>query len=62
MQITVNVALDADDSFAYTPDAGAAQVLAALGGNPTTDHCVLAVTQGAAGSAGTPPDSGGGAE
>ena len=41
MRITVNVQLAEGDGFAYTPDAGAAQVLAALGGNPTKDSCEL---------------------
>ena len=58
MQISVYVTLDSpDESFAYTPDAGAAQVLAALGGNPTKDHCWLTVQQSAAGSAGLPPET-----
>ena len=55
MQISVSVSLGDNDNFAYTPDAGAAQVLAALGGNPTEDHCVLTVAQMAADTAGTPP-------
>jgi hypothetical protein len=58
MRITVIVALDSDDNFAYTPDAGATQVLAALGGNPTTDYCMLSVQQAATGTAGsTPPET-----
>jgi hypothetical protein len=56
MQITVNVQLESDDALAYTPDAAAAQVLAALGANPTNDYCVVYVTTTASpGTAGTPP-------
>jgi hypothetical protein len=58
MQITCTVQLDNDDSFAYTPDQAATQVLAALGGNPTVDGCSVHVSQSASGSAGTPPDPG----
>lgn len=47
---------DPDESFAYTPDAAAAQVLAALGANPTKDTSFVTVTQSAVGSAGVPPD------
>lgn len=53
MQITVNVVLDADEAFPYTAQDGAAQVLTALGGDTSTDYCVLSVTQNAAGTAGT---------
>ena len=56
MNISVTVTLDSDDNFAYTPDAGAAQVLAALGGNPTTDTCTLNVMQSAMGTAGAEPE------
>jgi hypothetical protein len=56
MQIEVVVNLGEGDAFAYTPDAAAAQVLAALGGNPTVDHCTCAVAMPRTdGSAGTPP-------
>lgn len=55
MDIHTNVVLGPDDNFAYSPDAGAAQVLAALGGNPTTDASFLTVTQNAMGTAGTAP-------
>jgi hypothetical protein len=56
VRIVVNVQLEEGDSFAYTPDAGATQVLAALGGNPTNDSCdlyLVAPTQ--PGHAGTDP-------
>jgi hypothetical protein len=57
MRIDTTVTLDdPDESFAYTPDAGAAQVLAALGGNATKDTSHLTVIQRATGSAGTPPE------
>jgi hypothetical protein len=55
MQITTTVKLEDGDSFAYTADAAAAQVLAALGGNPTKDHAVVVVQQNSEGQAGTPP-------
>lgn len=55
MQISTTVVLDSDDNFAYTPDAGAMQVLVALGGNVTSDHSTLYIQQNAAGEAGTPP-------
>jgi hypothetical protein len=62
VQITTTVELEGDDSFAYTPAAAASQVLAALGGNPTTDFCVVTVHMPAnAGNAGTPPATGLGA-
>jgi len=57
MQISVVVTLGPQDSFAYTPDAAAAQVLAALGGNPTVDLATVNIQQNATGSAGTPPPS-----
>lgn len=56
MVIYVSVKLGDGDSFAYTADAAAAQVLAALGGNPTTDSCHVDVTQASQGFAGTPPE------
>lgn len=56
MEITVNVALGADDTLLYAPDAAAAQVLAALGANPTKDYCIVYITTSAVpGTAGTPP-------
>jgi hypothetical protein len=59
VQITTTVELEGNDSFAYTPDAAATQVLAALGGNPTTDFCVCTVHMPSnAGNAGTPPATG----
>lgn len=55
MLITVNVTLEEDDSFAYTADAAATQVLAALGGNPTNDTCLTYVTMPTtSGAAGVP--------
>jgi hypothetical protein len=56
MQIEVVVNLADGDSFAYTADAAASQVLAALGGNPTVDHCTAIIAMPRSdGSAGTPP-------
>lgn len=55
MQITTTVQLGDGDSFAYTADAAAAQVLAALGGNPTKDSASVSIQQHALGQAGTPP-------
>lgn len=54
MQITVNVQLQSDDNFAYTPDAAAAQVIAALGGNPANDYCQVYLSSATAGASGTP--------
>jgi hypothetical protein len=55
--IQVNIQLGEGDSFAYTPDAAAAQVLAALGGNPTKDYCTANVSmQPTTGDAGTAPE------
>jgi hypothetical protein len=56
MKISVSVSLEKDETLAYTPDAAATQVLAALGGNPTEDYCevyVYAPTE--PGEAGVPP-------
>jgi hypothetical protein len=55
MVITVTVQLLGDDQLAYAPDAAAAQVLAALGANPTKDSCNVTVNGPTFGSAGTPP-------
>jgi hypothetical protein len=55
MHFEVRVTLGDGDSFAYTADAAAAQVIAALGGNPTTDYCMVVVNQASQGSAGTAP-------
>ena len=56
MEITVNVALAKGQTLLYTPDAAAAQVLAALGANPTVDYCTCTVVASPEpGSAGTPP-------
>jgi hypothetical protein len=56
MIIHTNVQLASpDESFAYTPDAAAAQVLAALGGNPTTDTSYVTITQASTGKAGVDP-------
>jgi hypothetical protein len=55
MDITVNVELGANETLAYTPDAAAGQVLAALGGNATKDYCVCYVhSSDVPGTAGTP--------
>lgn len=55
MRITTTVELEAGDSFLYTPDAGAMQVLVALGGNASNDYSVLNVRQDQSGEAGTNP-------
>jgi hypothetical protein len=57
MQINTTVILGDGDSFAYTADAAAAQVLAALGGNPTKDFATVSINQQAMGQAGTVPTS-----
>jgi len=63
MRISVNVALEDGDSFLYTADAGAMQVLTALGGNATEDYCSLVITAPAEpGEAGVPPTFAGGAQ
>lgn len=54
MQFTTSVVLGDGDSFLYTADAAAAQVLAALGGNPTKDSAVVIISQSSSGSAGVP--------
>jgi hypothetical protein len=54
--INVTIELQTDDALLYTPDAAAAQVLAALGADPSNDYCTVHVTTSAdPGSAGTPP-------
>ena len=59
MQINVRVELGAEDSFAYTPDQAAAQVLAALGGDSTKDYCNTIVQMApTSGSHGTLPPPG----
>jgi hypothetical protein len=55
MQIQTMVTLADGDRFLYTAEAAAAQVLAALGGNPTRDLATVTVRQDAFGSSGTPP-------
>jgi hypothetical protein len=57
MKFDTVVTLGDGDSFAYTADQAAAQVLAALGGNPTTDYATVRVNQASQGSHGTPPSS-----
>jgi hypothetical protein len=52
VQINTNVILEDGDSFAYTADAAAAQVLAALGGNPTSDSSAVTIQQHSTGTAG----------
>jgi len=57
MVISVSIQLAKDDNLAYTPDAAATQVIAALGGNPQNDYCTVYVQSAAEpGSAGTPPE------
>jgi hypothetical protein len=56
VQIQTTVILGDGDSFMYTADAAAAQVLAALGGNPTKDFATVNLQQLANGSSGTPPE------
>ena len=55
MRINVSVVLEENDVFQYTPDAGAMQVLVALGGNASNDYCSLRVETNQGGQAGTPP-------
>jgi hypothetical protein len=55
VQINASIVLEDGDSFAYTADAAATQVLAALGGNPTNDHCAVTVQTMQQGTAGTAP-------
>jgi hypothetical protein len=56
MLITTTVDLNEDETLLYTPSQAAAQIIAALGGNPSNDYCtVQVVTSGGPGSAGTPP-------
>jgi hypothetical protein len=55
MLIQTTVTLADGDSFLYTADAAAGQVLAALGGNPTKDSATVWITQQSTGLAGTPP-------
>jgi len=55
MQINTTVILESGDAFAYTADAAAAQVLAALGGNPTNDMSSVSIQTNQVGQAGTPP-------
>lgn len=55
MEISTTVSLGPDDTLLYTPDAAAAQILAALGANPTRDVAYVTVIQNAGGQAGTPP-------
>jgi hypothetical protein len=55
MEITCNITLSGADTFGYTPDDAATQVLAALGGDPASDHCLVNVAMPSeSGSAGTP--------
>lgn len=56
MIISTTVQLGEGDSFLYTPEAAAAQVLAALGGDPTNDYATVTVSMvPTTGGAGTPP-------
>jgi len=55
MIFRTSVELGPDDSFAYTPDAAATQVLAALGGNPTKDTSYVTIVQNATGQSGLDP-------
>jgi hypothetical protein len=55
MLITTTVNLEDGDSFAYTAEAAAQQVLAALGGNPTEDYATVFIQQSTHGDAGVPP-------
>jgi hypothetical protein len=52
----VTVQLGEDDSFAYTAEQAADQVLAALGGNPAKDYTQVTVAMPpSTGAAGVPP-------
>jgi hypothetical protein len=58
MQITTTVVLESGESFAYSADAAAGQVLAALGGDPATDRSLVTVTHHDSGEAGAPVPEG----
>jgi hypothetical protein len=53
--ITVTVQTDELAGFAKSADDVAAEVLAAVGGDPATDRCVVTVAVSASGEAGAPP-------
>jgi hypothetical protein len=55
MIFSTTVTLQEGDSFLYSADAAAAQVLAALGGDPTNDSSTVYVMSQLSGSAGVPP-------
>lgn len=56
MQISVTVQLDKNETLAYQPDAAAMQVLVALGGDASNDHCsLMLLANPEPGTAGTPP-------
>jgi hypothetical protein len=55
MHINVIVSLDSTESFAYTPDAAAMQVLVALGGDPANDYSQCSIQSNQVGTAGTVP-------
>ncbi len=52
MRITTTVQLESGDAFAYTADAAAAQVLAALGGDVTNDTATVQVIANETGGVG----------
>jgi len=53
MRITTTVVLESGDSFLYTADAAAAQIIAALGGNPTNDYATVNIQTNQTGQSGT---------
>jgi hypothetical protein len=55
VDIHTSVVLEEGDSFAYTADAAAMQVLTALGGNATNDRSTVTVQQMQTGTAGVEP-------
>jgi hypothetical protein len=61
VNIQVTVTLGDGDSFAYTAEQAAAQVIAALGGNPTKDHAIVTIRQDSQGESGTAVASAGAA-
>ena len=52
MIIRTTIELSGDDSFAYTADQAAAEIIAALDGDPGKDSCYVTIQQAAIGQAG----------
>lgn len=57
MQINVNITLEKGDSFSFTPEQAAENIITALDGDPTNDYCQVTVSMPPeVGDAGTNPD------